>query len=235
MGLDEIDIVYMVKDAVYNDELRYSLRSVDKNLPHKQVWFMGGKPMYVHPDRQVIINQKGDTKWDKVRAMLKAVAENDEITEDFILFNDDFFVLEPTQFLPPFLYGTLAELCKRIEKKNYGMPTRYTKNLENTIRTLTEHKLPTYNFELHVPIILNRDKLLQTIEQFPNSKGTRSLYGNSFLVDKAMYLPDVKIYDQESLPCVGQKFLSTEDRSFATGKVGSFIKKKFPNKSRWEK
>ena len=234
MNLADLDIVYMVKDAVYNDELRYSLRSVSKNFPHKQVWFVGGKPMYAHPDKQIIVNQKGDTKWDKVRAMLEMVAKENRITEDFVLFNDDFFVLRPVENLPAYAYGTLEELCHRIERKNGGRPTKYTLNIKRTIDALKENNLTTLNFELHLPIILNRKKLMDVIRQFPNTKGTRSLYGNTYLSSSIEPLKDVKVYDADSLPTKEQTFVSTDDHSFACGKVGELIKSFFPEKSRFE-
>lgn len=235
MNLKDLDIVYMVKDAIYNDELKYSLRSVDANFPHHKVWFIGGRPMYVHPDEQIIVNQKGKTKWDKVRAMLKLVGENDKLTEDFVLFNDDFFVMRPTPVMPTFVYGTLEQLCKRIERKNVGKPTPYTLKLEETIKTLERDGLPTHNFELHVPMVLNRKKLLQIIERYPDTKGTRSLYGNTYLTDHMYYMKDVKIFDTKTEPSPNNVFLSTEDLSFSEGKVGEYIKKMFHDKSRWEK
>lgn len=235
MSLADLDIVYMVKDAVYNDELKYSLRSVDKNFPCHDVWFVGGKPMYVHPDKQVIVNQRVGNKWDKVRAMLRMVAEDNRITEDFVLFNDDFFVLQPVSDLPPYAYGTLAQLCTHIEKKNGGRPTKYTESLKRTEAALRDNGLTTLNFELHAPIVLNRDKLLEVINTFPEVKGTRSLYGNMFLSSAIEPMKDVKIVDNDSLPHPDQIFLSTEDNSFAHGAVGEYIKSLFPDKSRWEK
>ena len=235
MSLADLDIVYVVKDAVYNDELRYSLRSVDENFPHRQVWFIGGKPMYLHPDKQIIVDHRAGNKWDKVRIMFKMIAENNDITEDFVLFNDDFFVLQPVENLPPFSYGTLPQLCRRVEAKNGGKPTPYTKSLERTTKALQDAGLTIQNFELHVPIILNRKNLLSIIEQFPETKGTRSLYGNTFLRRGAVHMKDVKIFDNDTMPDANWGFLSTEDQSFARGKVGEFIRGKFPNKSRWEK
>ena len=235
MNLEDFDIVYMVKDAIYNEELRYSLRSVEKNFPHKRVVFIGGKPMYCNPDKQIVVNQKGATKWDRVRAMLKQIAETDDITENFVLFNDDFFIMEPVTELPPYRYGTLQELCQRIERKNKGRPTKYTLSLEKTIKALEEKGLPTINFELHMPILLNRGKLLEVIERFPEVKGTRSLYGNSYLVSFSKPMKDVKIFGSKTVPSEGQLFLSTDDVSFANGEVGRFIREAFPDKSKFEK
>ena len=235
MKLSDHDIVYVVKDAVYNEELRYSLRSVEKNFPHRKVVFIGGKPMSLHPDKQVVVNQKGNTKWDRVRAMLKQIAEADDITEDFVLFNDDFFVMKPINELPPYRYGTLEKLCQRIERKNNGRPTKYTFSLEKTIKALEDKGFSTTNFELHVPIILNRSKLLEVIERFPEVKGTRSLYGNSYLVPFSKPMKDVKIFDSKTVPSEDQLFLSTDDASFANGEVGRYIKRKFEDKSKYER
>ena len=38
------DIVYIIKDDLPTTELKYSLRSVEANFPHRLVWFVGGKP-----------------------------------------------------------------------------------------------------------------------------------------------------------------------------------------------
>ena len=235
MNLKDLDVVYMVKDAIYNDELKYSMRSVDANFPHHKVWLIGGRPIYIHPDEQIIVNQKGKTKWDKVRAMLELVGKNEKITEDFVLFNDDFFVMHPTFTIPTFAYGTLEQLCRRIERKNGNKPTPYTLKLEDTIKTLERDGLPTHNFELHVPMILNRRKLLKIIERYPDTKGTRSLYGNTYLTGNMYPMKDVKIFNTKTEPNPDNIFLSTEDLSFSKGKVGEYIRKTFPNKSRWER
>lgn len=234
MSLKDMDVVYVVKDAAFNDELRYSLRSVDKNFPHHNVFFYGGRPMHLKPDQQVVIHQIGDTKWDKVRMMLKEIAFDDRITEDFVLFNDDFFVMQQVESLPTYEYGTLEGLCERIESRNKGIPTPYTLKLRETIATLEKDGLTTSNFELHVPFIFNRGKLLEIIERYPTIKGSRSLYGNTYLTETE-YLVDRKIFKVNDLPPKDAIYVSTEDRAFNEGKVGKMIKAKFPNKSRWER
>lgn len=234
MKLEDLDIVYVVKDAAFNDELRYSLRSVDKNFPHHNVFFYGGKPMYLKPDQQVVLHQVGKTKWDRVRMMLKTIALDDRITEDFVLFNDDFFVMQPVESLPAYEYGTLESLCERIESRNKGRLTPYTLKLRETIDILKKNGLATFNFELHVPFVFNRGKLLEVIERYPDIKGSRSLYGNTYLTETE-YLVDRKIFKINDLPPENAIFISTEDRAFNEGKVGKMIRAKFPDKSRWER
>lgn len=235
MKLKDMDIVYVVKDAVYNEELRYSLRSVKENFPHNRLWFYGGKPMYFHPDKLVLVRQQGKTKWDKVRGMLKSIAEDNRITENFVLFNDDFFVMKPVEKLPLYRYGTLEQLCRRVERRNGGRPTEYTQNIERTIKVLKEKGFCTWNFELHVPMLFNRGDLRELIALFPDVRGTRSLYGNLYGdEDNVQDMKDVKIFKTTDLPSEDTPFISTEDLSFSRGKVGKLIKKTFPNKSKWE-
>lgn len=232
-----LDVVYVIKDAIYNEELRYSLRSLEKNFKGiNKVWFYGGKPMYFHPDKQVIVNQKGPTKWDNVRNMMRSIAENDDITEDFVLFNDDFFVMKPVETLPAYRYKTIESLCEWVEKqRNLNHPSSYTNNLRDVAEELKEAGLPTYNFALHLPIIINRKKLLEVLERFPNTKSPRSVYGNAYLVDGAVVRKDVKIFRSQDMPPEDTDYISTEDYVFANGRVGKMIRAKFPDKSRWER
>lgn len=38
------DVVYFVKDTERNEELKYSLRSLEQNWKYNKVWFCGGCP-----------------------------------------------------------------------------------------------------------------------------------------------------------------------------------------------
>ena len=235
MKLKDMDIVYVVKDAVYNEELQYSLRSVEKNFPHNRVWFFGGRPIGVHPDKQVIVNQVWRTKWDNVRNMLRMIADNEEITDDFVLFNDDFFVMKPVKTLPPYKWKSMESICKWVEEQNNNRASSYTKNLRGVARELEEFQFPTDNYVLHMPMVFNKKKLLNALDVFPNTKSPRSVYGNMYCTKKAKTHKDVKIFRARTEPPKDSDFLSTEDFAFKNGKAGEYIKSCFPNKSRFEK
>ena len=58
------DIVYLLREGE-NDELRYSLRSVERNFPHDRVIFYGGKPDGIEPDEYIHIEQNEPTaQWN---------------------------------------------------------------------------------------------------------------------------------------------------------------------------
>ena len=230
--LKQMDIVYFVKDAVYNEELRYSLRSL-KNFPHNRVWFIGGKPLGLHPDKQIVVQQKGATKWDRVRNMMKMVAENEEITKDFVLFNDDFFIMSPVIEFANGIYGTLSDLIVDIEIKHGYRATPYTLSLKHTVAALRE--IGQSNFELHRPMVVNRAGLLCTIRDYPDVKGTRSLYGNTHDISPLEETVDHKIVSFDEVPDKLPQFLSTDDFAFEKEKIGKLIRDSFPDKSLYER
>ena len=108
----KIDVVYILKADIDPYELRYSLRSVEKNFPFRKVWFVCGQPKGFEPDGRIVHKQTGDTKWEKARSSLLKVCASEEITEDFYLFNDDFFVMKP--FKGEFINYTAGTLDRRL-------------------------------------------------------------------------------------------------------------------------
>lgn len=231
------DVVYFVKDTKENEELRYSLRSVEENWAYKRVWFCGGCPVGVEPDRTMKIKQEGLDKWSKVRNMIRKVCENDEITEDFWLFNDDFYVLTPqSDDIEPTYNGELLPYIERIERK-IGGPDGYTERLRYADSGLKQAGLSTRNYEVHKPMLINRKKALEVLDKFPNLPAFRSLYGNYWQIGGSN-MPDrkVKVLDYSNIDNVRfWNFLSTSDKSFKEGNIGEFVRGKFTNKSKYER
>lgn len=220
-----MDIVYFVRDGK-NEELRYSLRSL-YNLEHDKVWMYGG-PEWVRPDRLVRVAQVGATKWDKVRNMYRLACKNNEISEDFILMNDDFFIMKPTT-IPTAYRATLEHHILEMEMK-FDRITPYTRLLRGVYRTLAGK--PTLSYDLHIPMVLNRKKLLYLLDKYPDCHAMRSLYGNYYEIG-GVQMDDVKVYQTQGYFDRGSTFLSSSDESW-NGVVGEFIKSKFREKSRYE-
>ena len=230
------DIVYFVKDGDVNEELVYSIRSVVENFPHRKIWIYGGKPKNIKEGHYVPFKQFGETKWDKVKGMFASVCLNSEITDDFFLFNDDFFVINKVDKFEIYCRCPLPEHIVTIEQAYNDAPTLYTKQLRRTYYRLVELGMPTMSYELHMPMLFNKARLLQTIGAFSDYHCTRSLYGNYFNIGGIQHA-DVKVYDK-SKQNFDENFyyLSTDDNAWIKDVVGvkSFIQKKFPNKSEYE-
>lgn len=235
----KLDIVYPVKESAFNEELRYSLRSLI-NLPHKDVYIYGSKPDWVTNVKFVKETQTG-TKWQNTSQMLCDIVNNPDISDNFILFNDDFFVLKPIEKLGHYYEGNLEERVARtyISRFMWEIPhySRYGLLLKETMEWLQNQGYSTINYEVHVPMLYNKKKLKKCLEMFPDGgwAARRSLYGNVMKIG-GQGITDVKIYSRINFSRTGiDEFVSTTDDSFANGLVGNFIRKRFKEKSVYEK
>ena len=167
------DIVYFLKESKTNEELRYSLRSL-KNFPYNKVWFYGGCPDGLKPDYHIRIRQDEENKWKNVNKMLRLACTNKFIRDKFWLFNDDFFVMteirNPTNYYNGDLYKRIVTL-----ENSYNRITPYSKLLRDCCKELESLGCETKNYTLHVPMLINKRKMLEllNVTDFP---GFRSLY-----------------------------------------------------------
>ena len=124
------DIVYVVRPGDRNEELRYSLRSL-ANLPHGRVWIAGYCPSWV-TGVEVIPVQGQPGSHQTAKANLRAACEHSAVVEDFVYFNDDFFVMQPLERMPVMHRGTIDEAIRS------GMRSSYTRAMKVTRQILVE-------------------------------------------------------------------------------------------------
>lgn len=226
------DIVYILRQGK-NEELRYSLRSVCKNFPYKRVIIYGGKPDGIEPDWFIPYTQPGSSKWEKVRNTVRAVCKNDNITEDFWLFNDDFFIMKPVENLTNYYDGTLRERIDAIEKAIFGRHSDYSNLLRHLVRTLERAGVDNpLNYAHHTPMLINRKKMASILERYPNEPMFRALYGNIAQIG-GENMPDVKFYQNRQPWPIGT-YASTADESWRTEKIGQIIRGKFATRCKYE-
>ena len=235
MKTKNLDVVYFVSAFPRND-LLFSIRSVAKNLEYNRLWIYGGKKMNIQPDGYVrIMNQIGATKWDKVRSMYKEVCLNDNITEDFIMFHDDFFIMKPMKNIEPEYRGTFESHIKTVEAKFGDKINNYTSLLRHASKTLKNANKSQLSYELHKPFVFNRKKLLKILELYPNEHCIRSIYANYYKIGgKQTY--DIKIFDEKpNFDYTKEKILSTNDDINIEGnECWEYIKSQFKDKCKYE-
>ena len=229
---NQYDIVYILKSDAPVDERRYSLRAVEENMPHRKVWFYCGKPDGLEPDEHVPMIQTGSSKWAKARSSLIAVCKNKDITKKFWLFNDDFYVLKPCKSTKPFHRGVIKDHVINIEKKRGGRSSNYSNQLRACEDYLHRAGLTTLDYALHIPMLVDREKMLEALECFPNCPMFRSLYGNYANIGGTFH-KDVKVSDPAREINPDLDFLSSNDKSFQ-GELGKFLAERFPAPSRFE-
>lgn len=236
MNIANLDIVYFVKDTPRNEELRYSLRSVAKNMPHRRIWIFGGLPKNILPDVYVKVNQCGETKWDKVRAMYKMACENKEVTSNFIMFNDDFFIMQPINSLEPLYRCDLDKHIVILEKNFNNKPSPYTRLLRQSSAKLKGLGKSPLSYELHTPFIFNKKKFLKLLNTYPEQHCCRTMYGNLYSVG-GKQSKDVKVFSSKTeLDYKNLQFLSTDDSVVSVNNdIWRYIKRQFNQKCEYER
>jgi hypothetical protein len=243
-----MDVVYIVKVAEKNEELRYSLRSL-KNLPHDNVHIVGHQPSWV---KGVIHNpydpgvpplREKHAKWWKSWRMVKELCSFEDISEDFILFNDDFYVMNPVDSVPILHRGEMQAVIdayKRRKPNNNILGNPYVFAMHETQEYLRFLKKPTLCYEIHTPMVINRRKMLEAMNSIDNISrpglkhlNKRSLYGNYWEIggDRTK---DVKVDGANPTLDKTSDFLSTSDLSFAKRTIGGYIKSRFTKKCQYE-
>jgi hypothetical protein len=229
----DMDLVYICRDGE-NEELRYSIRSAVKNLPHDKIWVVGGKPDW-YTGNYIKVDQ-GRAKYTNARNSLKAICDSEEISESFILMNDDFYIINKVESVPYMYAGTLDDKIKQREDIFNG--NTYTTLLRNTLGYLSRKKINVaLDYELHVPMVMEKRKLSKVLKL---SGLWRSVYGNVFNVG-GVKIRDVKIYDKKDKFYINSydinnlelDYLSSNDDSFETVKT-LILEERFPFKTTYE-
>lgn len=228
-----MDIVYICRKGE-NEELRYSLRSVVKNLPESRVWVVGYKPSWYRGDF-VSVADRSD-KFTNIRNALKAVCNTPQISNDFIFMHDDIYIIEPIEELRPLFSGTLDQ--KLAGQAKSPRHSTYYRKVADVNRYLKEQGFAQpLNYEVHVPMPMNKEKLITIIDR---RYLERSVYGNMFISEPEEIERDVKNYDNlnKKFPTSydyetgNLPFLSSHDVSFVAMKP--FLDAQFPEPSKYE-
>ena len=235
----ERDIVYIVGEKGDGFELRYSLRSL-QNLPHRQVFIVGHKPEWVRNVIHVPTEQPR-SKYSNARDNIRAAARDPRVSEDFVLMNDDFFILAPVADVPVWHHGDLKDFVRGY--KNRGPYYQRLKGTVEIIAGLNRRNPmipngPFYarrNYELHVPAVFNKARILELAERFEHAgkRAFRSLYGNYYRIG-GEYHEDVKFVRHLTERSVPADFMSTSNEFAETAEFRDFIRARFPDPSPYE-
>jgi len=245
-----MDVVYILAKG-HNDniEFRYSLRSL-KYIKHDKVFVVGYKPTRL---KNVIHIPFDDCwyKYDNVAKKQKMIMNNNDISEEFVYMNDDFYFLMP-QEVEYYKIGSLKTQMEYIYERDectrlrwLPVPQYYT-NLKYVLDIFKKWD----SFESHTPIRFNRSKMKAMFKEYPDLPPTsiRTAYCLYYKI-KWQWLPNMenyKGYKRKLSDCKcyninkfkvneWQPLLSTENSMCKEQKFRDYMERKFPNRSIYEK
>jgi hypothetical protein len=226
------DVVYPVRRGNYNDELRYSLRSLS-NVPHGNVILSGYIPNWAEHVTAVEVEQdRHASHWHNVRENL--IAALDIASDPFYLFNDDFYVMQPVDRIPIYHAGPLTEVVERYRRNRHT--GTYWQGMKSTLFLLQEwgYSKPL-GYELHLPMLLHHDPLKEALirGQGIEALALRTAYGNIAGIggeqrEDCKILARAGVTEYQSMP-----YLSSND-DLPWSPLGRHLAQVFSSASRYE-
>jgi len=238
-----MDVVYILgTGSKWNDnEIRYSLRTLETHFPHGKVFVVGERPRWLQNVTHLnVSDQQPATAGNKLRNALKkirAACEHDEISDQFVLMNDDFFFLKDVDTILPYSLGTIQKtLDAHRTKKGY-----YYDALVRTKKFLQERGISDpVSYGVHYPFVYDKQKFLQMtneIDTVGRELSLRTIYGNLFQIG-SVERADTKVTSFDDLKDFikyGEgDFLSINDSLARYSRFQEWIQYRFPEQSKYE-
>lgn len=226
-----IDIVYLLRrggSRSNDNELRYSLRSVEKHLKNfRNVYLIGYKPEFIQNVTHIQAEDKMVVPDQNILNKLLIACDTPEISESFLFFNDDHYLLQDFDApnFPYYYSATLKDYLRRRVNDPYGRRTG------NSMKYLIQNKLPIKHFDVHYPIIYEKTKFKECFKNLPPTHQgyvIKSLYGNMLKIQGT----EIKDCKSPSPPPVNSICYSTHPKP--SQKVWQFLEERFPIKSSFE-
>lgn len=168
-----MDLVYLYKGGS-KTELFLSIKSVWNFLKGYRHIYVVGDYVFFPTVKNVISLQHGTSRYNNSYLKIVDACNHPDISDDFLLMNDDFMFLKPVHVndIPTYYLEGEIERLSTLNKD-----TRHSL-FSTTVEYLKSQNKPLNHFDVHFPMVINKEKFLS----MPTDKeyAYRSLYGNLF-------------------------------------------------------
>lgn len=191
------DVVYVLGSGSFwsDNELRFSLRSLELNLEDLgNVYVVGTRPRWLTGVTHLPYQDKYPCKERNIMEKLAYACGHCDLTETFLHMHDDHFMLTPGPAIdvPYWCGGSLEKMAAAVNPRNHWRDA-----VINTHKALAARGLETRNFDLHYPILINKNLYPQVMDEYdwrgtPRGFVVKSLYANTLKLP-AVVTSDLKI------------------------------------------
>lgn len=225
------DLVVPVRESPVNEQLRYALRTWAANLPHRKVWIVGYRPTWLRNVEHIPTVQPG-TKYQNSTIAVRAACEHPDVSERFLLMNDDFFVTQRQTYMPVLHRGPVRDVERHYAARASG---KYLAGMRETRDLLVKlgHDDPM-SYELHVPLPVEKAGMLEALDVGRRLAVVhkRTLYATLARLGGEQ-IEDVKVLHRSPRFPSGP-FLSTMPDAFTNGMVGRYLRQAYFQPSPYE-
>lgn len=232
-----INVLYVVGNGSSwrDNELRFSLRSLEKFIPdHGTVYVVGHLPSGLKGIVHIPAEDEAKNPIVNVNSKLLLATEKLSHLDEFLLFNDDFWLTGEWQSDTYYYDGTLEG---RYSKFAVSADNYYLKAIKETLADVhVQSGGVAKNFELHCPILFNVRLLKDVLDAGDGigAKLVRTLYCSTVTGLKIQEMPDCKLRRDWRTPDSSIACVSADDFAIRSQWAKKWFLKMYPEPSRYE-
>ena len=238
-----MDIVYLLGQgsAWQNNEIKHSLRSIERHLKNfDKVFIIGERPLWLNGEA-IYIKHKDDMRYCKERRIMEKLlfaCKLEQLSDKFIMFNDDYFLTGDIDAAGiPYYYSGMIS-ARILKRKTLDI---YAHSMVNTLCVLNIEGLPLKYFDIHYPIVYDKKLFPEVMDKYDwnikNGYIIKSLYANTLQTEGELR-KDCKVNKEGTVREIEDKVRGTDlfsTKTYLTPKFREFIMTLYPEKSRFEK
>lgn len=219
-----------------NNEIRYSLRSLEENTDIRRVVIVGSCPLWLKNVEHIPARDMGRNKIRNTIEKLRIASESGLLDGEFLRMNDDFYFNEPHSTFPLYARRRLHETVK----KQQGGDNYYKTATRRTMELLNGAGFDNpWDYSVHFPLVMTAAKVLGVLEHFPPEETGAYLFGTMYVHltspdAKPTLRPDFKVWGWREefalLPFISSDNVAAKQENFRR-----WITDRFPRPSHWER
>jgi hypothetical protein len=234
-------------DAVYvcrpgeNPELRISLRSLAANAAgiYRNVWIVGTVLPWLRNIAPLPLEPRED-KFENQRQSLTAVVNHPDLSDEFVLLNDDHFIIQPIADWRTYHLGTAFGFLSQLflgdmEGTNLNEWAHAVLNTALWTQATADIAEPLC-YEAHIPLLFDKAKVAAVLNEYPTEGyfAVGETYPITGAAGEGIVGQNTKVGDAGARGLLtvlgsGMPYVSTEDNVFEVGKVGDWLREMFPD------
>lgn len=217
--------------AWYENELRFTLRSIEKYLTNvDRIFIVGHKPRIFTNVEEIKCPDFGKTKMHRILHKITFAIKNSDISEEFLFMNDDHYLQKKSAAdkYPNYYDMPLKEAIDIPRRSSI-----YAQFIQNTFEAFPYG----LHYDIHCPIRYNKKLFLEAMNQVDWNKKAyviKSVYGNAVRI-KGKQMTDCNLYDNEHFESkiAGRPFFSSSEHQNYS-KLGRLLKTLYPEPCKYE-
>lgn len=235
------DLVYVVRSGE-NEELRHSLRSVDRFAKglFRDVWVVGTDLPDWLANVNIIPVHDGSDKHETMRRKILAACRHKDVADTFLLMNDDYFLTRKITRFETYHMGLARDWIDQNLKLRRGKWTPYLRDVDLTVRWLARKGHDVKVRETHSPTWWEKHSLARWLTDYPATRPITvvDLWDVCGVGPDGGQVINAKVHYDENLDRWREDgsnpWVSSSDDSWHSSQIGSDVKALLRRKSRFE-